>query len=189
MKKRLLPSSFLLSLIAAGGSLAALPAAAGTPQGFTNADMRQVSTGWNKPVTAYRIRAGAAHQLTDWAPQPAEEPTAQNGAPVPQREPVAAAPEAIPPDLSDKPVRVLHSVFPKYPEPAKVFGIEGLVEVGMVVGTNGLIEDAYVVRSPHNWLSTAAIDAVKQWRFEPVKRNGQPVKVRVVQRFPFRILD
>jgi TonB family protein len=57
-------------------------------------------------------------------------------------------------------------VEPVYPELARRMNIKGSVKVEVVVAPNGTVKDAKVVGG-HPVLASAALDAVKKWRFEP----------------------
>ena len=65
---------------------------------------------------------------------------------------------------------------PVYPEDAKAAGIEGIVVLDVVIGENGSVIEARVIRSIPE-LDQAAIDAVLQWQYEPTLLNGEPVEV------------
>ena len=56
---------------------------------------------------------------------------------------------------------------PKYPEKAKEAGIEGEVLIFVWFDQNGEMVEAKTLRSPHEILSEAALNTVRQWRFEP----------------------
>jgi protein TonB len=56
-------------------------------------------------------------------------------------------------------------VTPVYPELAKRMNIVGLVKVQIVVAPNGSVKIAKVLGG-HPVLANAALDAIKQWRFE-----------------------
>ncbi|WP_375768847.1 energy transducer TonB [Archangium gephyra] len=76
---------------------------------------------------------------------------------------------------------VLQQVKPRYPRRAKADGIEGLVLVRIIIGTDGRVEPEHtrVIRSVPE-LDAAAISAVSQWRFSPaLGRQGRPVRVIV----------
>lgn len=77
-------------------------------------------------------------------------------------------------------------VSPAYPDAARKRGIEGWVELAFTVQTNGTV-DAVEVRnaSPADVFDDAAIRAVRQWRFEPVERNGQRIEQRAMVRLKF----
>jgi protein TonB len=69
-------------------------------------------------------------------------------------------------------------VAPRYPESARQAGVDGTVLVQALVGRDGLIADAVVMRGPRP-LYDAALDAVWQWVFKPALSNHKPVAVWV----------
>jgi TonB family protein len=62
--------------------------------------------------------------------------------------------------------RAKSKVQPVYPDLARKMNITGTVKVQVVVAANGAVKDAKVVGG-HPVLASAALDAVKKWRFEP----------------------
>lgn len=75
-----------------------------------------------------------------------------------------------------KPPRLLHSVEPVYPEDAKKAGVEGVVILSAKSDTTGHVQDVMILRSVP-LLNKAAIDAVKQWVYEPMVINNVPQSV------------
>jgi TonB family protein len=61
--------------------------------------------------------------------------------------------------------KVKTKVAPTYPELARRMSISGVVKVQVVVAANGTVKTTKVVGG-HPLLVTAAVDAVKKWRFE-----------------------
>lgn len=55
----------------------------------------------------------------------------------------------------------------------------GTVYIVFVVDQNGRVESAMVQQSTDPVFEKPALAAVKQWKFEPGKRNGQPVRFRM----------
>jgi TonB family protein len=74
---------------------------------------------------------------------------------------------------------VLEKVPPTYPPAAVAWGVQGTVSVRALVGTGGLVEDAFVERSIPR-LNDAALDAVWRWKFKPAIAAGNPVAVWVL---------
>jgi protein TonB len=70
----------------------------------------------------------------------------------------------------------IKDVKPVYPEAAKAAGVQGIVIIEVVIGTDGSVNEAKVLR-PVPELDRAAIDAVMQWKYTPTLLNGEPVKV------------
>jgi TonB family protein len=61
-----------------------------------------------------------------------------------------------------------------YPDLAKRMNITGTVKIEVVVLPNGTVKEAKVVGG-HPVLATAALDAVKKWRFEPAAAESSGV--------------
>lgn len=88
----------------------------------------------------------------------------------------------------EKPPRLVHMEQPTYPEVAREAGIEGRVVLSLVVDEEGRVIDAEViVAQPPDVFEEAALEAVKQWRYEPAHQKGEPVKVRVGQSIEFSL--
>ena len=68
-------------------------------------------------------------------------------------------------------------VEPIYPESAKAAGIQGNVVVTLIVGKNGEVETV-TAATGNEKLRTAAIDAVQQWKWDPLLLNERPVRFR-----------
>ncbi len=73
------------------------------------------------------------------------------------------------------PVKVRH-VPPIYPAIAQQARVEGVVIIEAVVGVDGRVIEAKVLRSKP-LLDEAALVAVRQWEFTPTTLNGVPVPV------------
>lgn len=71
---------------------------------------------------------------------------------------------------------LVHRVQPIYPPLAKAARIQGPVELRAIISKDGFIENLRVLGG-HPMLVTAAVDAVKQWRYRPYVLNGEPVEV------------
>jgi len=80
--------------------------------------------------------------------------------------------------------RLAYSVAPKYPVEARSGAAEGTVVLKEVVDENGKVEGVRLVEG-NAVLATAAINAVKQWRYRPYVRDGkaQPFQTVVLVDF------
>jgi len=95
--------------------------------------------------------------------------------------------------VSDEPEMVSASqlnrttyVGPEYPRNARRRNQTGSVDLTFTVGTDGSVHDVTVLRSePAELFDQSAIDAVEQWRFEPVIENGVAVEKRTAVRLAF----
>jgi TonB family protein len=65
----------------------------------------------------------------------------------------------------------------QYPPEAMAVGVQGIVQVEVVINEEGHVAQAKVTRSIP-FLDEAALTAVREWRFKPTMVNGQPVPVR-----------
>jgi periplasmic protein TonB len=94
------------------------------------------------------------------------------------RPPVATATAPVnPPRITSiRMATPIYKVEPIYPHLAKVAGVSGVVELLGVLGTDGRIHELKVLRG-HPLLVGAALDAVRQWIFQPTLLNGQAVEV------------
>ena len=75
-----------------------------------------------------------------------------------------------------RPPAKVYNENPMYPDDARTLGVQGVVIIEALIGVDGAVHDACVLRSIP-LLDQAAIDAVTQWRFEPVYLNGVPQAV------------
>jgi serine/threonine-protein kinase len=66
---------------------------------------------------------------------------------------------------------------PKYPDVARDAHVEGVVQIDALFGTDGRVQDLKLI-SGHPLLVKAAMDAVRHWRWQPVRENGEPVEVQ-----------
>ena len=70
------------------------------------------------------------------------------------------------------------NVNPEYPKRMVDAGLEGKISVEAVVGIDGRVARARALTvEAHPDLAQAAVDAVRQWRFEPTLLNGSPVEI------------
>ncbi len=83
--------------------------------------------------------------------------------------------------------KIIKKVDPRYPADAKKERVQGAVLVDVGIDKNGKVTEAIASKSPDERLSKAAIDAVKQWEFEPAKMDGKPVDVKATITINFRL--
>jgi TonB family protein len=72
--------------------------------------------------------------------------------------------------------KIVKMVKPVYPPLAKQARIQGTVVLNVVVGQDGAVISVALANG-HALLAPAAIEAVRQWVFQPTLLNGQPVEV------------
>ena len=109
-------------------------------------------------------------QLSPAAPRPPAPPPAKRSTPA----------RSVPPPIVRvshlDPAKLLYKVIPRYPDIAKRTRTQGTVRLLGVIATDGSIQSLQIV-SGHPFLAAAAVEAVRQWRYQPTVLNGQPVEV------------
>lgn len=70
-------------------------------------------------------------------------------------------------------------VEPGYPPLARQLRVSGQVHLRAIISTDGSIESLQVMDG-HPLLVQSAMDAVRQWHYQPTKLNGQPVEVETI---------
>ena len=73
------------------------------------------------------------------------------------------------------PGHVISSQAPVYPRLAEESGVQGIVTMRVMVGADGKVKSAKVLRG-HTMLRSAAIDAVMKWVYTPTRKGGVPVE-------------
>jgi protein TonB len=73
---------------------------------------------------------------------------------------------------------IILKVNPKYPEEAKKEKIEGIVILEIIIEPDGKVSDIKALQDPDSRLTAAAIEAVRQWQFQPARdEQGKPRRV------------
>ena len=73
--------------------------------------------------------------------------------------------------------KLVRQVAPVYPAAAHAAGTSGLVRLGVIITKEGRVRDIAVVSSAGMQFDVAAMEAVKQWVYQPTLLNGAPVEV------------
>ena len=72
--------------------------------------------------------------------------------------------------------KLINRVQPIYPALARQTGIQGVVKLHAILGKDGSVQQLQVI-SGHPLLVQAALDAVRQWIYQPTLLEGKPVEV------------
>ena len=81
---------------------------------------------------------------------------------------------------------LLKKVTPDYPETARQAQIQGTVVLDATIGKKGDVESLQIV-SGHPMLAPPAIEAAKQWKYQPYLLNGEPVEVETQLQVSFTL--
>ncbi len=87
-----------------------------------------------------------------------------------------------------KPPKLIHYVEPQFSPSSKEAFVEGTVKLATIVTTDGIPTNLKIVSGLNTQEDQTAVEAVKQWRFQPGTKAGQPVKVRVTVEVAFHLL-
>lgn len=83
--------------------------------------------------------------------------------------------------------RRIVTVEPVYPEIARKARKEGAVILSLIIGPSGQVKSIEVLRSQPLGLTEAAVNAARQWVFEPSTYNGRPTAVQYILTVHFNL--
>ncbi|PTL84730.1 energy transducer TonB [Vitiosangium sp. GDMCC 1.1324] len=90
------------------------------------------------------------------------------------------------PEAATPPRELESNVSPEFPSDMRAKGQEGMVILKVVVEVDGHVSNIKVMRGEEPFVS-AALAAVKTWRYEPALVDGQPTAVFRIVKIPFRL--
>jgi TonB family protein len=103
---------------------------------------------------------------------------------LPRNEDATVQPEAqVPAEAMQKLVR--HRVDPEYPASARQENLQGVIVLDVIVGRDGSVVGVRAKNGPEV-LAKAAEAALRWWRFEPYRMNGQPAVVETTVAVEFQ---
>jgi TonB family protein len=85
------------------------------------------------------------------------------------------------------PPKVVFDPDPDYSEEARKAKFQGTVVLWVIVGPDGRPRDITVQRSLGMGLDEKAVEAVRRWKFEPARKDGQAVAVQIAIEVNFRL--
>ena len=83
--------------------------------------------------------------------------------------------------------RVIYAPYPEFSEEARKAKFQGTAVLWVVVGADGRTHDIRIQRSLGMGLDEKAVEAIREWRFEPGRKDGIAVAVQVNVEVNFRI--
>ena len=83
--------------------------------------------------------------------------------------------------------RKIRDVAPVYPRESLQAGDEGWIILELNVTDLGAVGDVRILGSSCKRLDGAALTAVRQWRYDPIRVNGKPMPFVVGVQIPFRL--
>ncbi len=122
--------------------------------------------------------------LNDAQPEPDTE-TLNAGLSVDNKQP--AAPVVTLPVGGDvKQAKLISSIPPVYPALARNQHVSGDVRIDALIDANGRVTSMKVVSGP-TLLHQAAMDALRQWKYQPASLDGKPVPMHLTVTIQFRL--
>jgi periplasmic protein TonB len=85
------------------------------------------------------------------------------------------------------PPRAVYQPEPEFSEEARKAKYQGVCTLGLIVGTDGRPTNIRVLNSLGMGLDEKAIEAVKNWKFEPAMKDGHPVRVEIAVEVDFHL--
>jgi len=85
-------------------------------------------------------------------------------------------------------LQMIQKVAPIYPPLARQARIQGTVVLRIIINKSGEVRDVSVI-SGHPMLAPAAVDAVRQWRYQPYEVDGQSVEVETDIQVNFKLAE
>lgn len=79
---------------------------------------------------------------------------------------------------------------PAYPPAVREIGVEGSVEVSLIVLRDGTVGWVRALEAePRGYFEQAAIAGVRRWRFRPARAGGETIECRMITRVRFALVD
>lgn len=139
-----------------------------------------------EPTDATVDSAAVDQEVFDIASLAAPVSSESNAAKNSSRQPVTLSGEM--PEVSFGELQAITIIEPRFPRAATRRQVTGWVELRFTVNETGLVEQVYVVDSEQgSMFNQVSIDAVSQWSFEPVMREGAATPVSSVVRLSFEL--
>jgi len=99
--------------------------------------------------------------------------------------PAAPVERTLPVGGDVQPARLIRAVLPVYPQLAKVNRVAGDVTLDALIDASGNVRDVSVISGPV-FLRESAKVALKQWKYEPARLDGQPTAMHLTVTVKFK---
>lgn len=87
----------------------------------------------------------------------------------------------------DKAPTAMMQIPPRYPADMQRDKVEGTVVLLFVLDERGRVKEVKAEKSSHPSFERPALEAARQWTFEPAVKDGKPVRARLRQPLRFRL--
>ena len=99
--------------------------------------------------------------------------------------PAAPVERTLPVGGDVQPARLIRAVLPAYPQLAKSNSVAGDVTLDALIDASGVVRDVSVISGPV-FLREPAKVALKQWKYEPARLDGQPTAMHLTVTVKFK---
>lgn len=82
---------------------------------------------------------------------------------------------------------LIHKIDPEYTEEARAARLEGAVILYAEIAPDGTVNNLKILRSLGMGLDEKAIECVKQWKYKPAEKYGEPIAVAATIEVNFRL--
>ncbi|MEK2646997.1 energy transducer TonB [Bdellovibrio sp. BCCA] len=83
--------------------------------------------------------------------------------------------------------KVAKEVKATYPAEAKKAGVDGAVVLDVLIDRSGKVRDVNVISGPGFGLNESAIEALKQFEFQPAQKGSESVAVKIRYTYRFKL--
>jgi TonB family protein len=141
---------------------------------FLSADRQKAKSMWH-----FAFVDAAFRYIGTLKPAPATAAEAQHGGEIGTTAPPKTKPNRIRIGGNVQQAKLVKMVRPVYPDLAKQGRIAGTVRLHVILAKDGTVQQLDVVEG-HPLLVQAALDSVRQWKYQPTLLNGEAVEVDTV---------
>ena len=85
--------------------------------------------------------------------------------------------------------RAIYTTEPEYSEQARRDKVEGVVILRITISATGDVTDAVVTKKLGSGLDEKALEAVRQWKFSPATKDGNPVSMEIMVETSFHLYN
>ena len=83
--------------------------------------------------------------------------------------------------------RIIQRISPEYPRVARLARVQGAVQVSIIVGPDGKVQDVQFISGPAMLATPEVLKTISEWEYQPYLLNGQPVTVKTTATVNFAL--
>ena len=142
---------------------------------------------YSSPATPPRgTRGPSSTALSGSAPMSSQQSTSQSPASLSRSERSETELRSSASKYREGAPTVIHQSQPTYTPEARAARFIRPIAVALTVDENGVPQEVALVAPAPFGLGERAIAAVREWRYEPARKDGKPIRARIVEEVRFR---